>query len=212
MYAHIFIASNMKTIKKSSIITAFGFGALLMSFGPIQKLEKLTIKPESSKIEWFAEKITGQHNGLINLKRGSITVEDGQLKGGSFIVDMTTIKVTDLQGEYAQKLEWHLNSADFFNTAEYKTAEFTITGVKPQTGEEYNSVINGNLTIKGITHPTSFPAKIETTEGKFAAYGEMVIDRSKYDVRYGSNSFFDNLGDKAIYDEFTMKVSLGAKL
>lgn len=199
-------------MKKLSIITAFGLGSLLMSFGPVLKLEKLTIKPEASTIEWYAEKVTGKHNGLVNLKRGTVEVADGQLKGGSFVIDMTSIKVTDLEGEYAQKLEGHLNSPDFFNTTEHQTAEFTITGVKPQTGGEYNTLINGTLTIKGISHPISFPAKVETAEGKFAAYGEMVIDRSKYDVRYGSNSFFDNLGDKAIYDDFTMKVSLGAKL
>ena len=183
-----------------------------MSFGPILKLEKLTIKPEASNIEWYAEKVTGKHNGLVNLKSGSIELANGQLKGGSFTIDMTSIKVTDLEGEYAQKLEGHLNSADFFNTAEHQTAKFTITGVKPQTEGVNNTIINGNLAIKGISHPVSFPAKVETTDGKFAAYGEIVVDRSKYDVRFGSNSFFDNLGDKAIYDEFTMKVSLGAKL
>ena len=199
-------------MKKLSIITALGLGSLLMSFGPILKLEKLTIKPEASNIEWYAEKVTGKHNGLVNLKSGSIELANGQLKGGSFTIDMTTIKVTDLEGEYAQKLEGHLNSADFFNTAEHQTAKFTITGVKPQTEGVNNTIINGNLAIKGISHPVSFPAKVETTDGKFAAYGEIVVDRSKYDVRFGSNSFFDNLGDKAIYDEFTMKVSLGAKL
>ena len=199
-------------MKKLSIITALGLGSLLMSFGPILKLEKLTIKPEASNIEWYAEKVTGKHNGLVNLKSGSIELANGQLKGGSFTIDMTSIKVTDLEGEYAQKLEGHLNSADFFNTAEHQTAKFTITGVKPQTEGVNNTIINGNLAIKGISHPVSFPAKVETTDGKFAAYGEIVVDRSKYDVRYGSNSFFDNLGDKAIYDEFTMKVSLGAKL
>ncbi len=199
-------------MKKLSIITALGLGSLLMSFGPILKLEKLTIKPEASNIEWYAEKVTGKHNGLVNLKSGSIELANGQLKGGSFTIDMTSIKVTDLEGEYAQKLEGHLNSADFFNTAEHQTAKFTITGVKPQTEGVNNTIINGNLAIKGISHPVSFPAKVETTDGKFAAYGEIVVDRSKYDVRFGSNSFFDNLGDKAIYDEFTMKVSLGAKL
>ena len=199
-------------MKKLSIITALGLGAIFMSFGPILKSEKLTIKPESSKIEWYAEKVTGKHNGLVNLKSGSVDVADGQLKGGSFIIDMTSIKVTDLEGEYAQKLEGHLKSPDFFGTTDHETAEFTITGVKPTTAGEYNTAINGTLTMKGISHPISFPAKVETADGKFAAYGEMVVDRSKYDVKYGSNSFFDNLGDKAIYDEFTMKVSLGAKL
>lgn len=199
-------------MKTQTIIAALGLGIIIMAFAPVQKIEKLSIKPESSKIEWYAEKVTGKHNGLISLKSGTIEVADGQLKGGSFLVDMTSIEVTDLEGEYKQKLEGHLNSTDFFNTEVHKTAQFVITGVKPASEGLYNTIISGTLTIKGISHPVSFPAKVETSEGKFAAYGEMAIDRSKYDIRYGSNSFFDNLGDKAIYDEFTMKVSLGAKL
>lgn len=183
-----------------------------LAFVPASKFEKLKIKPESSKIEWFAEKVTGKHNGLVMLKSGTIEVADGKLKGGEFTVDMTSINVTDLEGEYKQKLEGHLKSDDFFSVDKHKTANFKIKQVITKNSSTYNHEITGDLTIKGITHPITFPASISIKDGKFAAYGEMVVDRSKYDVRYGSKSFFDDLGDKAIYDEFTLKISLGASL
>ncbi len=199
-------------MKVYQTITALGLGAIILAFAPVKKEETYVIKPEASNIEWFAEKVTGKHNGTVALKSGKIALEDGMLKGGNFVVDMTSIKVTDLEGEYATKLEGHLKSPDFFNIEDHNTASFEITDVKPADEDKFNTRIKGNLTIKGITHPIDFPAKVEVKNGNFAAYGEMIIDRAKYDVRYGSGSFFDDLGDKTIYDEFTMKVSIGAQL
>lgn len=199
----------MKTL---NYLIVAGIGAIALAFAPIKDKSTLTISPNSSKIEWRAEKITGSHEGLISLKNGEIQVEDNQVVGGKFIVDMTTIKVTDIEGNSAEKLRGHLNSPDFFNTEKFTEASFVITKVvNSKANEGFNVEINGDLTIKGQTHPVSFPAKIELAKDKFAAYGEITIDRTKYDIKYGSSSFFDNLGDRAIYDEFTLKVSLGAK-
>ncbi|MEX2597680.1 MAG: YceI family protein [Salibacteraceae bacterium] len=199
-------------MKLNTLLITLVSGTVMMAFSPIEVIEKLKIKPEASTIEWYAEKVTGKHNVVVSLKDGIIEIEGNKLKGGSFNVDMTSIVVTDLEGEYKGKLEGHLKSPDFFDVEKHKTASFKITQVSSlKDDSEFNTKITGDLTIKGTTHPISFPAKVEIKEGKFAAYGEMVIDRSRYNVRYGSTSFFDDLGDKAIYDKFTMKVSIGAK-
>ncbi len=198
-------------MKQYLSIAAAGLATVLLAFTPAFETETLTIKPEASTIEWYAEKVTGKHNGVVSLGEGMIEVTNGKLSGGKFNVDMTSIVVTDLEGEYQKKLEGHLKSPDFFGVEEFPTATFVITNVKPMDEGQFNTRIKGDLTIKGTTQSVDFPAKVEIKEGKFAAYGEMKIDRSKFNVRYGSKSFFDDLGDKAIYDEFLMKVSLGAK-
>lgn len=188
-----------------------GLGSIALAFAPVKKLENLTIKPEASNIEWYAEKVTGTHNGNVQLKKGMITLENNEFTGGEFVVDMNSIKVTDITGQSAAKLEGHLKSADFFGVEAHPEARFVVTNVSKKANGEFNTEVKGNLTIKNITHSITFPARVEIQNGNFAAYGEMVVDRSKYEVRYGSSSFFDDLGDKAIYDEFTMKISIGAK-
>ena len=197
-------------MKSYIAFAAIGLGSLIMAFTPADEKETLTIKPAASTIQWHAEKITGSHEGTVTLKSGNIVIERNAVVGGHFIIGMSTIKVTDISGNGAAKLEGHLNSADFFNTKEFSSAEFKIEKVVNKKTEEFNSEVSGTLTIKGISHPITFPAKVEVMDGKFAAYGEMKIDRTKYDVKYGSANFFDNIGDKAIYDEFTLKVSIGA--
>ncbi|MEZ4720519.1 MAG: YceI family protein [Flavobacteriales bacterium] len=199
----------MKTIQLTLLA---GLGTLIFAFVPPTKLSTLTVKPEASKIEWFAEKVTGKHNGTVMLKDGTLKLDGNKIVSGSFNVDMTSINVTDLEGEYKGKLEGHLKSPDFFDVQNHETATFSIKSVSDlKSNPSYNSEIKGDLTIKGITQAVSFPAKVTITDGKLAAYGELVIDRSKFDVRYGSPSFFNDLGDKAIMDEFTMKISIGAK-
>ena len=157
--------------------------------------------------------MTGKHNGIVSLKSGSIEIEENNIIGGSFSIDMTSINTTDLKGEYKDKLDGHLKSKDFLNVEEFNTATFKINTVKSLKSDEgFNHTIAGELTIKGITHPIAFPANIKITDGKLAAYGEMTIDRTKYDIKYGSASFFESIGDKAIMDDFIMKISLGAKI
>ena len=211
MLIHTF-ENQTKNMKLFTALAALGIGAISVAFTPITKYSTLTIKPEASTIEWMAEKVTGSHEGTIALKEGKIELADDQLIGGAFTVDMTSINVTDLEGDMKGKLEGHLNSEDFFNTAEHQTATFKINKVESIDDETFNTQITGDLTIKGMTHEISFPAKIEVKDNKFAAYGEMTVDRTKYNVKYGSSSFFDNLGDRASYDEFKLNISLGASL
>jgi len=165
-------------------------------------VEKKVINTEASTITWKAYKVTGSHEGTINLASGNLDFNGTILTGGAFVVDMTTINTTDLEGEYKQKLDGHLHSDDFFGTAIHKTASLEITSVKASGKNAYNAT--ANLTIKNITKEVNFTISVYGSK----ATANLKVDRSQFDVRYGSGSFFDNLGDKTIYDEFDLVVDL----
>ncbi len=185
------------------------FAASTLSAGNPPAEKTYQVNSEKSKVQWFAEKVTGTHNGTVTVSEGSFTLADGKLVGGEIVVDMNTITVLDLQGEWKGKLENHLKSDDFFSVEKFETATITITDVKT-TGEGTYKV-GANLTIKGNTNRVEFDAIVKTSGKEAIASAELVIDRSKYDVRYGSGSFFDDLGDKTIYDDFKLKVELVAQ-
>lgn len=202
--------TKSKKMKLKSAITLLGIGALIVAFTPEYHTEKIEIDTKASKLEWTAEKVTGKHSGLVPLQSGNLEMDHGKLVGGTFIANMDELMVTDLDGGMKEKLEGHLKSADFFAVEEFKSAKLVFTNVEYKDSEGgFNTMITGNLTIKGITHPITFPARVKMEAGALAAYAELKVDRTKYDVHYGSASFFDNLGDKAIYDEFMLRVSLG---
>jgi len=165
-------------------------------------VEKKVINTEASTITWKAYKVTGSHEGTIDLASGNLDFNGTILTGGAFVVDMTTINTTDLEGEYKQKLDGHLHSDDFFGTATHKTASLEITSVKASGKNAYNAT--ANLTIKNITKEVNFTISVYGSK----ATANLKVDRSQFDVRYGSGSFFDNLGDKTIYDEFDLVVDL----
>lgn len=165
---------------------------------------------KSSNIVWKGYKVTGEHTGNVKLKNGSLQFADGKLSGGSFEVDMNSITCTDMQGEYGDKLIGHLKSEDFFGVDKYPTAKFTITRTIPQDTKGNYKII-GNLKIKESTQEVKFFANVSEQGGMVKATGTLKVDRSEYDIRYGSGSFFDNLGDKTIYDEFDLQVELMAK-
>ncbi|MDN3596585.1 YceI family protein [Zunongwangia endophytica] len=170
----------------------------MMSFTSI--IEKVNVK--NSTVEWTGEKVTGSHNGNIDLKSGFLDVEGDKITGGEFVMDMTSIDVTDLEGEGKGKLEGHLKSDDFFGVSNHPEAKLVINTASKKSENTYGVV--ADLTIKGITNPVTFDMNYD---GK-SATADLTIDRTKYDVRYGSGSFFDNLGDKTIYDEFEIAVDL----
>ena len=169
-----------------------------------------TVDTEQSSVRWTGKKVTGQHNGVIDVQEGTLEVNGDQLNGGQFLIDMRSLRNEDLEGkeEDQAKLEGHLKSDDFFGVENHPTAELVITQVTPREGDQYT--IMGDLTIKGTTHPIEFPATVNLQDGQLTAEADITVDRSKYDVRYGSDSFFDNLGDKVIYDDFEIAVSLVA--
>ncbi len=185
-----------KTILSIALGAAFLFGAQNL------KAQEKAIDIAASNIHWTGKKVTGQHEGNIALKSGVINMTDGAVTGGSFVVDMASMTCTDLEGEYADKLIGHLSSDDFFGVATHPEAKLVFTNVKANGNGGY--AVTGNFTIKGITKEASFDLTIAGNE----ATAKVIIDRSKHDIRYGSNSFFDNLGDKAIYNDFELDVTL----
>lgn len=189
---------------------------LLLLLPAIALVAMSAIAPVSYKVDtaasvvvWKGYKVTGEHTGTVKVKNGSVEFTDGKLTGGSFELEMTSIKCTDLEGEYAGKLEGHLKSEDFFGTAKFPTAKFIVTRVIPQDSKGNYKVI-GNLTIKETTKEIKFFATVTESNGKLTASGKIMVDRSEFNVKYGSGSFFDGLGDKTIYDEFDLQVSLVA--
>lgn len=163
----------------------------------------------NSKLTWTARKVTGQHTGNIGLNKGTLNLDDNVLKGGGFELDTRSITSTDLTDPAANaKLIGHLKSDDFFSVEKYPSAGFVITGVTPKSGNEYD--IAGKLTIKGITHDINFPATVTVDKGKLTARAHLKIDRTRYDIKFRSKSFFENLGDKVIYDDFNLDVALVA--
>ena len=172
------------------------------------------VQPQLSTIGWVGKKVTGQHNGTVQFKSGQVLVKGTQITGGTFVVDMTSLKNTDLtDAETNGKLLGHLKSDDFFSVEKNPTATFVITSIKPLKGDASgnNATITGNLTIKGKTNSLSFPAKMGVKNGVAAASGTATVDRTKYDIRYGSKSFFESIGDKAIDDAFTLTFNVIAK-
>ncbi len=155
-----------------------------------------------SRLEWTGKKIGGAHSGTIAVSSGKIAYEDGKITG-DLEIDMNSISVTDLSGEWKEKLEDHLRSEDFFATAQFPKAEFKLLSVEPKGPGRY--AVTGDLTIKDHSHTIRFDAEGTVEEHKMTFSGEAVIDRSKFDVRYGSRSFFASIGDKMIHDEFTVR-------
>lgn len=167
------------------------------------------VDTQKSVLNWNGKKVTGEHSGTIKLSDGALTVDGGKLTGGTFTFDMNSIVNTDLTDPgYNAKFIGHMKSEDFFNTAKFPTSTFKITKVTPKGGNAYD--ITGNMTIKGITNAVTFPATVKTNGNTIEADGKATLDRTKYDIRYGSKSFFENIGDKAIYDDFTVEMKLVA--
>lgn len=169
--------------------------------------EKMNVDAKNSTVSWKAEKVTGEHVGTINIKSGELMTENGTLKGGTLAIDMTSIVCTDIADAGTNaKLIGHLKSEDFFSVEKNETATFVITNVKLISAKKV--MITGNMTIKGISNEQSFEAAISLEGGKMNISGAMKIDRTKYKVVYGSGSVFEGLGDKMIYDEFTLDFKL----
>ena len=158
--------------------------------------------PSKSVLKWTGKKVTGEHHGTIKLKSGSLEVNKDKITDGKFVIDMTTITNEDLEGDWNEKLIGHLKSDDFFSVEKYPEAVLAITGSSKMVNGK--ATLKGKLTIKGITNPIEF----EATQSGNTFSAVVTVDRTLYNVRYGSGKFFDNLGDKTIYDDFILNVNL----
>jgi len=160
-----------------------------------------------SEISWVGKKavVDSKHLGNVKMKSGSLEMKDGKLTGGEVVVDMNTINTTDLEGKWKTKLEGHLKNDDFFKVDKYPTATFKATSVKAQGKDNYK--VTGDMKILNKTNSVDI---VLTQKGK-SFTGDLTIDRTKWDLKYGSGSFFDDLGDKAIADEIALKLNLVIK-
>jgi polyisoprenoid-binding protein YceI len=169
------------------------------------KKQQFDIAVTSSNIDWTGRKVTGAHNGTIAIKQGSLTVADGKLSGGQFVIDTTSIKILDITDPATNaQFAGHLASPDFFAIEQYPEARFEIASVN-------NNHIEGYLTIKGITGPVSFDASVQMAGDALTATGKIVIDRTKYGIKFRSGNFFKDLGDTLIYNDFELHVSITAR-
>jgi len=187
--------------RAQTIIAALIIATITFAFTTIEDGKK-TVKTESSTVTWKGYKVTGSHMGSIAIKEGALEFKDGKLVGGEFTINMTSIVNTDMEGEYKAKLEGHLKSDDFFGVATYPTSKLVFNKVKSTGKNSYE--VTAALTIKDKTNPVTFDISVYGNK----ATANIKIDRTKFGVRYGSASFFDDLQDKAIYDEFDLITDL----
>lgn len=173
------------------------------------------IAPKASSLKWLGEKVGKNHYGTVGIKDGSMT-KSGNNYSGTFTIDMTTIKVDDIKDAGMNgKLLGHLQSDDFFSVQNHKTATFKLKSIKdykPKKDEKGNHWVTGDLTIKGITHEIGFPAEIKFDGNGFKADAKFSINRAKWEIKYGSGSFFDNLGDAMISDDIKYELKLVGKV
>lgn len=211
----------MKPLKSSALV---GIAVILSSFTAPNtkqvpalkwtlpaaiKASVYKVDAAQSKLTWLAKKVTGEHTGTINVSSGALSIDNNILKGGSFDLDTKSITVTDItDAESNAKLLGHLKSDDFFAVDKFDKAKFVITSATAKGAGLYN--IKGNLTIKGITNEVSFPANVKIDQTKLLATAKIIVDRTKFDIKFRSKSFFENLGDKTIYDDFELNIQLAA--
>jgi polyisoprenoid-binding protein YceI len=189
-------------MKKVQIILS----AVILGFASLTNAmaapKPVAVSTSASKVVWLAKKVTGEHNGTVAISKGSLSVDGNKLVGGSFTIDLKSIVCKDLTDPtYNQKFITHISSGDFFEVEKFPTATFVITKVA-------GNQISGNMTVKGITKAITFPAQISVTGGKVAATASITLDRTDYNIKYGSKKFFESIGDKAIFDDFALTVSL----
>ena len=191
--------TNTKKMKKTIITFALAF---IFNIG-CYIAQDYKVNTDKSTIHWIGKKVTGEHDGFISIKEGQFYIVNNQITRGQFYIDMSSMTCTDIEdATYNQKLVGHLKSADFFGVENYPTAKLIITNSTPF--KDNQCVLHGNLTIKDKTDDVQFIVKRNNDVYK----AKINVDRSKYDVKYGSSSFFDNLGDKVIYDIFELEVKL----
>ncbi|GAA0880605.1 YceI family protein [Algoriphagus jejuensis] len=188
---------------------ALALGTFLATIS--EPIAPATVNKTESTVTWKAEKVTGKHWGYVPIADAQLDVANGKITGGSFEMDMTNLTVEDLTDPKSKgNLTNHLKSDDFFSVEKFNKSTFKIKEAKTSNGTDYS--ISGDLTIKGTTQPITFPAKVTVSGNSLTASGEITFDRTKYDIKYRSSNYFENLADKAIYDDVKLEVKLVATI
>ena len=181
-----------------SIITLFSFTS---------HVNKVNANKNNSTVIWTGSKPTGSHTGNVTLNDGYLSFDHGNLVGGEFTIDMTSITCTDIESEKKNKyLVDHLKDEDFFDVNQFPEAKLVVNRVKNLKGSQFE--MKGNMTIKGITKPVTFNADIKINKNSYTAIAKIVIDRTKWGVEYKSGNIFKDLGDKIIYDDMEFDIFL----
>ncbi|TPG40760.1 YceI family protein [Flavobacterium pectinovorum] len=168
------------------------------------------IVSSNSNVEWTGRKVTGAHNGTIGIKEGNFILNGGKVKGGNIVINTSTIKILDVTDPATnEQFAGHLASDDFFSIEKFPTASFDILCVKELSSDTY--YLEGNLTIKDISHVVGFEASVANNENAITLSGKLIIDRTKYDIRFRSGNFFKDLGDTLIYNDFELDFNISAK-
>lgn len=192
----------------TNIFLAFSFSSL--AFAANTNTKSYQVSPTESEVKWEGKKVTGAHDGMVSVKEGNLDFKKGILTNCKIIIDMNSITNKDLTDkEYNQKLVTHLKSDDFFAVDKYPEAVFETTKIRKGKGKEYK--IDGNMTIKGVSKPVGLTMEINEKGGAINGTGTMKLDRTLWDIRYGSGKFFEKLGDKMIYDDFELTLKIVAK-
>lgn len=194
-------------MKKFFVFAAFA--VLALTSATVIKPVTYTMDASKSTFKWTGAKVTGTHWGYIKFTGGSITTDGTNVTGGSFNVDMNSMDVQDIPAEKGgSKLLGHLKSDDFFGTEKFPTSTLTIKSATAKGGGQFD--VKADLTIKGTTGEVMFPAAISMDGKTLSAKAAFKVDRTKYNIKYGSGSFFENLGDKAISNDFDVEVDIAA--
>jgi len=169
--------------------------------------KKFVVDTSATKLSWLAKKVTGSHAGNINVSSGELTIDGVKVQSGNFTIDMTSMVINEPGGN--PRLLGHLKNDDFFSVEKFPTSTFVLTSVTQKSGSTYT--IKGKLTIKGITQDIEFPAEIGFSGKTMTAKAKIIVDRTKFEIKYRSANWVENLGDKAIYDDFELELNLVAK-
>jgi len=165
---------------------------------------KYSVDLTASTIAWKGFKPTGTHNGTINIESGILNLNNGKINGGTFLIQMNSIK----ESENNKKLEGHLKSADFFDVEKHPSAAFEITGLNEVEGK---TMLSGNLTLKDVKNNITFPVNVVNDNDTITLTSDtFTIDRTKWNVQYKSKSIFSDLGDKFINDDIELIITVKA--
>ena len=172
---------------------------------------KYIISNKNSEVEWVGKKLYSQHSGLINIKQGFVIINNDTIEEGEIIIDMTSIIVTDIESDKGGlSLANHLKDPDFFNVESYPYAYFKITDSQHLNRLNNDGIyyIRGELKILDITKPYIIQIKLYPEEEYIRVIGKIEIDRTDFNITYGSDSYFDIAADRAISNIFDLNFKL----